>query len=180
DGRLGRKLSTGEPVNVDLPAIGTGRWAGKRLQFRLEFVGIVGQRVQVLTADDHRACVVVRIYADLGGFAFHYNFFFLRGNLQRKIDNLLLAGDNLYHRSQRPKAFGAYVHAVFAGRQISDVKAARAVGLGGNREAARVLQGDRRPGNHSAGRIGNLATEPCCCLLRRQRAGEGQQEQKGE
>ena len=55
--RLGRKLSAGEAVNVNLPAVWPRRRPGKRLQLRLEFVGIVGQSLKVFTLDDQRAGV---------------------------------------------------------------------------------------------------------------------------
>src|SRR5215469_12010324 len=52
NGRFGRQLASGETIDVDLAAIGPGRGPGERRQFRLKFVGVVGQRFQVFSLDD--------------------------------------------------------------------------------------------------------------------------------
>ena len=46
DGGLGRNLAALESVDVDLAAVGSCGGAGECLQLILEFVGIVGERVE--------------------------------------------------------------------------------------------------------------------------------------
>ena len=47
--RLRWKLTGGESVDIDLPAVGTGGWTGQRLQVRLQFVGIIGKGLKVFS-----------------------------------------------------------------------------------------------------------------------------------
>src|SRR5258708_21199861 len=82
DGRLGRQLSAGEAVNVNLSAVRSRGRARERLQFRLQFVRIVRERVQVFAADNHAAGIAVGIYADLGGIALNVNLLLLHRNFK--------------------------------------------------------------------------------------------------
>ena len=59
DRRLRRNLAAGESVDINLSAVGARRRTGQRLQFALQFVGIVGERVQVLALDDDGVGVVL-------------------------------------------------------------------------------------------------------------------------
>ena len=52
---FGGNLSAGEAVNINLAAIGAGRWACQGLQFGGELIRIVGERVEVRALDDYRA-----------------------------------------------------------------------------------------------------------------------------
>src|SRR2546430_17089021 len=67
DGGFWRKLPGGEAVNVDLTAVRTGRRTSESLEFRLQFVGVVGKRLKILALHDHRSSIVRRIDIDSGG-----------------------------------------------------------------------------------------------------------------
>ena len=60
DGGLGWDLAAFKTVNVDLPAVWAGGGTGQRLQFVLQFVGIVGERVEIAAIDDRGAYVANR------------------------------------------------------------------------------------------------------------------------
>src|SRR5260370_37074418 len=77
DGSFGRESSGGETVGINLTAVWAGRGAGKRLQFGLEFVGIIGERFEILALHDHRTGGVGRSDIDLGGGAGCLHFFLL-------------------------------------------------------------------------------------------------------
>ena len=65
---FGGKLAGGESIHVNLAAIGSGGGPRQRLQFRLQFVRVVRERLQILSLDDQRAGVFLGIDAHLGGF----------------------------------------------------------------------------------------------------------------
>ncbi len=64
DGRLGRQLTGGKSVDVDLPTVGTRGWSCERRQFRRQLIWIVGERVEILVFDDQRIGIRARIEAD--------------------------------------------------------------------------------------------------------------------
>ncbi len=64
DGGLGRKLAAGESVDVDLAAVRSGRGAGQLLEFSLQFVGVVGEGIEVVAFEDQGAGVLIGIDAD--------------------------------------------------------------------------------------------------------------------
>src|SRR6266404_6384535 len=127
DGRLGRKLAAGESVNVDLPAIGPGRGAGQRLEFRLQFIRIVRERIKIFAADHDAAGVIVRAGAYLGGVTLHVDAFFLDQDYHRDVDLLQLAGGDLHVLGRRDKALGGDAHRILAGRQVLYVVRAGAI-----------------------------------------------------
>src|SRR5690348_14540450 len=47
DRGFGRQLPGGEPVNVHLPAVWPGSWAGKGLQILRKLIRIIGKRIKV-------------------------------------------------------------------------------------------------------------------------------------
>src|SRR5262249_20555125 len=53
-----RKLTSGEAININLSTIGARRRSGKRLQFVLQFIGIVGKRIEVFPFQNNGTCVV--------------------------------------------------------------------------------------------------------------------------
>ena len=64
DRLLGRELAAAESVDKDFITIGTGRGSGKRLQIRLQVVGVVGERFEVAPGQDRRAGVGRGVRAD--------------------------------------------------------------------------------------------------------------------
>jgi hypothetical protein len=66
DGRLGRQRPAGKSVNVNLPAVGTGRGSGQSRQFVGKLVGIVGESIQVRTLEDDGAGVAAGLHVDHG------------------------------------------------------------------------------------------------------------------
>src|ERR1019366_3631042 len=62
--RFWRKLASRKTVNVELAAVRSRGRPGQRLQVGEQFVGIVGQRVQLLTGDDDRSGIASGIHID--------------------------------------------------------------------------------------------------------------------
>src|SRR5579864_324071 len=52
NGRLRRKRAASESIDVNLTAVGTCGRAGERLQFRLKLVGVVRERLKILSLDN--------------------------------------------------------------------------------------------------------------------------------
>ena len=77
DRRLRRKLARGESVDVDLAAVRPGGRPGQRLQVRLQFVRIVGQRVEIFTRKHDRARIVRRDDVDGRRLSLTLDFFLL-------------------------------------------------------------------------------------------------------
>ena len=67
DGRFRRELAAGETVDVDLTAIGASSGAGECGEFAGEFVGVVGEGVEVCTLDDDGVRVTASFDVDGGG-----------------------------------------------------------------------------------------------------------------
>src|SRR5258708_5399697 len=60
---FGRERATGEAVNIYLASVGSGRRASQRLQVRLQFIGVIGERFEVFSPkDDH---TVIILYFDV-------------------------------------------------------------------------------------------------------------------
>ncbi len=66
DRRLGRKLPAAEAVDINLPAVRSSRGSGQRRQLVGQFIGIVGERVQVLALEDDGAGVAAGLHVDRG------------------------------------------------------------------------------------------------------------------
>ena len=64
DGGFGRQLAAGESVDVNLAAVGSGRWAGQGRQFVGELVGIVGERIEIATLEHEGAGIGAGLGAD--------------------------------------------------------------------------------------------------------------------
>ena len=67
NGGFRRKLARGESVNVKLAAIRACRWACQCGEVGLQFVGVIGERVESCSGNDDRSSIVLRTYVDHGG-----------------------------------------------------------------------------------------------------------------
>ena len=63
-------LTAAEPVDVDLAAVRTGGRASQRLQVGLQVVGIVGERLQIVAAQNRGGGVARGVRGDAGAGAF--------------------------------------------------------------------------------------------------------------
>src|ERR1041385_6516726 len=171
DGRFGRKLAAGESVNVNLPAVGSGRRTGQRLEFGLQLIRIVRERVKIFAADHHAAGVIVRAGAHLGGVTLHLDVFFLDQDHHRDVELLHLAGDDLHFFRGRSKALGRDADRVLAGGQVLYVISARAICRGGDDQAAGVFDRDGGAGNYRSRLIDDLSAKMAGWGLGKQRTG---------
>src|SRR5579863_7123747 len=67
NGGFGRELARGESINVKLAAIGACRGASQCSEVGLQFVGVIGERVESCSGDDDGAGIVLRTYVDHSG-----------------------------------------------------------------------------------------------------------------
>src|ERR1700734_1007441 len=62
DRGFGRKLPSGETVDVKLASVGTCGRTSEGFQISLQFVGVIRQSIQFFAGDSDGACVVRRVY----------------------------------------------------------------------------------------------------------------------
>ena len=111
DRGFGRNLATREPIDVNLAAVGTRGRAGQRLQFVLEFGGIVGECVKSAALQDRGAGRLIGIDADPVILPGDRNLLLLDGDGQRQIQLLHLAGGDgnvLDFEGREPLGGGGY------------------------------------------------------------------------
>ena len=97
---LRRQRAAGKAVDVNLAAARSGGWTGQRLQIGLQIVGIVGQRLQIGSAQDQGARVLRRIDADLGAGVFlHRHFLLFGGDGQLQVRRRSLRAAPQIHRN---------------------------------------------------------------------------------
>ena len=87
-------MSAGEAVDVYLSSVRSGGWARQGVELVLKFIGIVGERIQVLPLDDHGIGVVggTGIHAD--SLVGHVDLLRLAMNLQREFLVRRLVGED--------------------------------------------------------------------------------------
>ena len=85
DGRLGRKLPPGESVDVDLAAVRSCSGACQLLEFSLQFIGIVGEGIEVAAFEDQGAGVLLGVDADTVQLGFDCNDLVASRDLQRQV-----------------------------------------------------------------------------------------------
>ena len=95
NGSLGRECAAGKSVDIDLAAVRAGRWAGKRLKFGLQLIGIIRKRFEVLSLHNHHTGVVRRSNVDIRGGIRNLHFFLFHLNEERNIQSLNLPGKDL-------------------------------------------------------------------------------------
>src|SRR5208337_2882467 len=61
---LGRELAASEAVNIDLASVRPCRGSSQRLQLGLQFIGVIGERLELLSRDDQRSGVALGIDAN--------------------------------------------------------------------------------------------------------------------
>ena len=179
DGGFWRKLPGGEAVNVDLTAVRTGGRTSESLEFRLQFVGVVGKRLKILALHDHRSSIVRRIDIDSGGGIGNLHFFLFDLDDQPNIQLLCLPGENSHILlGNDRKTLGDRFQCVGTRNQPFEFVEAIAVGGGVQRGAAGIGQTHRGFGNHSARGVGDDAIQCASGRLRTQIPSSGKSQQK--
>ena len=108
--RFRRKLSAGKTVDEDLAAVGSGGRTGESLQFAGEFVGIVGEGIEVLALEDDGVGVAGGFDAHGGRLVGDHYVLLLRLNGHGDVDALGLArgdGQRLGLKGSEAAVFGA-------------------------------------------------------------------------
>src|SRR6185437_14629179 len=93
DGRLGRKLTAGESIDINLATVGPGGGSGERLKLIGKLIGIIGERINILAFNHDgtgigvgfRAYVIVAVAGDI-------HLLLRNGQSHRNIGALVLSG----------------------------------------------------------------------------------------
>ena len=114
--RLRRKLPSGKTVDVNLASIGPRRGSRQRLQFRLQFVRIIGESLKILTLNNDGAGIALRRHLDTWRLFLNRYVLLLHFDFERYVQPLRLSGSNRdilppKHR----EAFRCRAHVVAAG-----------------------------------------------------------------
>ncbi len=158
DRRLGRQLSAGKAVDVDLAPAGTRSGTRQRGEFVRQFVRVVGKGVEVLARQHHGAHVVVWIHAYAWGIAGNLYLLLLHLNRKRNIQVLGLPGGNPHRRrSERGESGGLHGDRVLAGRQAGNCILATSVRRAYAARPGSRCHGERGLGNDGSAGIGHLA-----------------------
>src|SRR5215469_10954369 len=181
--RLRRQLPAGKSVNVNLPAIGPGRRTRQRLQLRLQFVGIVGERLQVLAFDHERARVRRRPHREFRPplLPVHLDLFFLRLYLEGQVQ-IQRAPRRQHHARlvQRGKPLGSRNYRVRTRSQGLNLKPADGIGGGRVRFSIRTRHHHGGLRNYGSGFIRDFATQCRGLRLRKGAENKRNQNQKKE
>ena len=92
DGGFRRDLSAGKPVDIDLSPVWTSSRPGQSLQLALQFVGIVGKRIEIFTFEHNRICILIRTRIDRRRIGLDLHLLLLHLDLHRDIHRLRLPG----------------------------------------------------------------------------------------
>ncbi len=92
DGRFRWKLPGGKAVNVNLAAVRSGGGSGERVQFILQFVRIIGERVEVFAFEDETVGVAGGIDADGRRVLIDDDLLLLDRDSERDVEQPALAG----------------------------------------------------------------------------------------
>ncbi len=162
DRRFWRKLPAGESIDINLPAAGACRRTGQRIEFVLQFVGIVGERIEIFALDDDGSGVAVRTGADAGGIALYLNLLLFHGQLQNHVLHGRLAAGNLdaIEREQGESLCGDGER-VAPGLKLAKAECAIGAALERLRETVAVGEHDRSRRNQRSGGIGDGAEDAC-------------------
>src|SRR6266404_8648859 len=118
NGRFGWQLTARETVDINLSAVWSGGRPGERLPFFAQFVGIVGQRVEILAFENHRAGVAGAGNVELRPGVLHFDFFFLHGNFELHVHAGRFSSFDRYARlCEWLKSFGYCANRVDTRRQ---------------------------------------------------------------
>jgi hypothetical protein len=158
DGGFGRELAAGESIDVNLAAIGTCGGAGERGELVLQFVGIVGERVEIFAFDNDGAGIGVGSSADGSVLGLDLDLLLLHLNLKGGVEIFHLAGgDDDAGHAIRGKSRSSNPHAVGTGSEAVDRVGSPCIrgGLGGDFAFA-AEDDDAGTGNDGARGIGDL------------------------
>ncbi len=165
--RFRRHAAARKTVDHDLPAVGPGGRSGQCLKLFLQFVGVVGERVEFLLAQHQRGAVVGRIGGNAAGLFFHVH------DLRLHLDNKLriefhIAANGEFAMLVHRKTLGDKTNLILTGTKSGELVAARGVGVGAAL-SARPSELHQCRGHRGAARIGHRAVQ-----TRRRRGLRGQ------
>src|ERR1700722_17914334 len=144
NGGFRRKLARSESVNVKLAAIRTCRRAGQGGEVGLQFVGVIGERVESCSGDDDRSSVVLRAYVNHGGLVGNGDLLLLLFDGEKDIQIGSLVGRDLnsFVFVER-ETFGHDLERIFSGGEIFQVEDALLIWGGAGGVASGVGEQDR-------------------------------------
>src|SRR5205807_2538425 len=162
------------------PAVGSGGGTREGLEIVLEFVGIVGESLEIFTLQDDGAGVAGGIGVERGGsLIVDHNFFFADFEGQGGIEFLRLSGDEGDGGIVKGgESLRDYFDGVFSGSEIFGFVDTIAIGGDGDGLAGGSGDDYGGVGDGASGWVGDLAAQRGrggLCAQRDRREGEGEQ-----